>query len=682
MFEVNLNKELAKAWDSNPPDGDEWHTGLVASYLTNELEAFPDADVESLQTVTDWHSLPRDEKGWLRYYPCFYTKYNDNRNKIYFPISDFAEFGKFDVYRDDSKNTNTPGYSIKSKMKNGVIALSTLSTFTNSLRQGNSTDDSRNYGARGFQGAPPYLLKITIDSDGILTGIPLPADFRVVPGSSGFRIWKISLGKDYFSDASFEKYMDECTIAMGPDTPPVCGNEDQIGPFESDDRAWDVVFVCHSNQEISSLALFAPGGTFKNDAEWSIDAEWSARRIIHLAKALPNTGLTEEIKKWWSPGMRTTFVEVKPRDYDLFEEKILKEFFKMSLEELSDKRADIIRNFQGVTTMTHTDLQKEIFDLVIDKLQVVLTGAPGTGKTYMAQEVAAQLILGASIHNPEKIEEELKNAGKLEQYKFVQFHPGYDYSDFVEGIKPKVISGAADFSLEDGIFKIICMKAAEEYEKAEDKDKAPKFVMVIDEINRADLSRVFGELFFGLEKDYRGKEIHTQYDYLKRNKESDEFIEGFKPFVIPKNLYIIGTMNDIDRSVESLDFALRRRFGWCEVSWEESLSIVDKIIPAASNPDLNAVTKKIMTTVNKQIIKEAMELEDAFALGGAYFKDAGKKSWDELWRHSIKIILNEYLRGNRCDKKIEEIEEMWIGIVNDAVPGTYTIPAENAATQA
>lgn len=89
-----------------------------------------------------------------------------------------------------------------------------------------------------------------------------------------------------------------------------------------------------------------------------------------------------------------------------------------------------------------------------------------------------------------------------------------------------------------------------------------------------------------------------------------------------------------------------------------------------------------MTAVNKQIIKEAMELEDAFALGGAYFKDAGKKSWDELWRHSVKIILNECLRGNRYDKKIEEIEGMWIGIVNDAVPGTYTIPAENVATQA
>ena len=96
-------------------------------------------------------------------------------------------------------------------MKNGVITLSTLSAFTNSLRQGNSTDDSRNYGAWGFQGAPPYLLEITIDSDCKLTGIPLPADFKVASGSLGFRIWKISLGKDYFPDASYKKYMDECT---------------------------------------------------------------------------------------------------------------------------------------------------------------------------------------------------------------------------------------------------------------------------------------------------------------------------------------------------------------------------------------------------------------------------------------------------------------------------------------
>lgn len=333
--------------------------------------------------------------------------------------------------------------------------------------------------------------------------------------------------------------------------------------------------------------------------------------------------------------------------------------------------ANIMKIYNGEISMSH--IQQEIQDLVEEKLQVILTGAPGTGKTYLAQEIAAKMILGVPITSADRIEETLEKAGKRAQYQFVQFHPGYDYSDFVEGIKPRVDknSSAPEFSLEEGIFKKFCAAAAAAFDGTADKKTAPKFVMVIDEINRADLSRVFGELFFGLEKDYRGKEIRTQYDYLKRVPGSDSFKEGFSRFVIPPNLYIIGTMNDIDRSVESMDFALRRRFGWREISWEESLAIIDAKIPSASNPELNNATRRIMVAVNDVIIKDKMELEPAFALGGAYFKDAAKKSWDDLWRHSIRIILNEYLRGNRCEKSIEDIEKIWKEEVNKVVPGTY-----------
>lgn len=345
---------------------------------------------------------------------------------------------------------------------------------------------------------------------------------------------------------------------------------------------------------------------------------------------------------------------------------------------LVDGNRDLIEQWHGAimneqTMKLHSDLLCEIQDLVGEKLQVILTGAPGTGKTYLAQEVAAKMILGAPIDSADRIEEALEKAGKRVQYQFVQFHPGYDYSDFVEGIKPRVEknTSAPEFSLEEGIFKKFCAAAAVAFDGAEDKKTAPKFVMVIDEINRADLSRVFGELFFGLEKDYRGKEIRTQYDYLKRVPGSDALKEGFSRFVIPPNLYIIGTMNDIDRSVESMDFALRRRFGWREISWEESLAIIDAKIPTASNPELNSATRRIMAAVNNVIIKDKMELEPAFALGGAYFKDAAEKSWDDLWKHSIRIILNEYLRGNRCEKSIEDIEKIWKEEVNKVVPGIY-----------
>ena len=81
MFEVNLNQELAKVWNSIPPSGNEWHTGLVVSYLTNSTEAFDHNDLEPLQTVTDWHDLPKDKQTeWRIYYPCFYTKYTSGRN--------------------------------------------------------------------------------------------------------------------------------------------------------------------------------------------------------------------------------------------------------------------------------------------------------------------------------------------------------------------------------------------------------------------------------------------------------------------------------------------------------------------------------------------------------------------------------------------------------------------------
>ena len=341
--------------------------------------------------------------------------------------------------------------------------------------------------------------------------------------------------------------------------------------------------------------------------------------------------------------------------------------------------SDIMKIYNGEISMSH--IQQEIQELVEEKLQVILTGAPGTGKTYLAQEVAAKMILGTSIGSADRIEEALEKAGKRGQYQFVQFHPGYDYSDFVEGIKPRVDknSKAPEFGLEEGIFKKFCAAAAAAFDSAPDKKTASKFVMVIDEINRADLSRVFGELFFGLEKDYRGKEIRTQYDYLKRVPGSDAFKEGFSRFVIPPNLYIIGTMNDIDRSVESMDFALRRRFGWREISWQESLAIIDAKIPTASNPELNNAAKKIMAAVNNVIITEKMELESAFALGGAYFKDAAEKSWDDLWRHSIRIILNEYLRGNRCDKSIEDIEKIWKQEVNKVAPGTYELSVTDNA---
>lgn len=273
---------------------------------------------------------------------------------------------------------------------------------------------------------------------------------------------------------------------------------------------------------------------------------------------------------------------------------------------------------------TGDSMIETIKDLLLNNHQVILTGAPGTGKTYTAQEVAEAL-----------------TGSYYERIRKVQFHPGYDYSDFVIGLKPKLENNQVVFRWEDGVFK--------EFADLAKNDINNNYVFIIDEINRADLSRVFGELFSILEEDYRGGEgiILPNGDTL----------------VIPNNLYIIGTMNDIDRSVESMDFALRRRFAWYEVSAESSECIIDT--KNINDQDKNTL-KLSMRALNREIGNEDdstldLRLGKEYQLGGALFAKFEKlNNYDSLWNNVIKIILNEYLRGrNNREELLQDLEEIF-----------------------
>lgn len=287
---------------------------------------------------------------------------------------------------------------------------------------------------------------------------------------------------------------------------------------------------------------------------------------------------------------------------------------------------------EGTKVMTQKAIIiKTVINDLVDKentKQIILTGAPGTGKTY----------------NVKKFLDHNKFS-----YEFIQFHSSYDYSDFVEGLRPVQVeeTNNTTFVRLDGNFKAFCRKIVEENQP----DK--KYFFVIDEINRADLSRVFGELMFGLEEDYRGSSnaFKTQYHNLPtysvekgmaKKLEKDCFEKGF---YIPENLYIIGTMNDIDRSVEAFDFALRRRFRWIEVRANESMEDMFKEMDGKDNGPRMQIMHRVKAMNNVIAEQTQLGLSDPYQIGGAYFKLYDGSNLDIIWSTRVEPLLREYCRG-------------------------------------
>lgn len=405
----------------------------------------------------------------------------------------------------------------------------------------------------------------------------------------------------------------------------------------------------------------------------------------------------------------------------------------------------------------------ECIELLMQNRNLILTGAPGTGKSYLAKQIASEI-------------------GK---YKFVQFHPSYDYTDFVEGLRPKNDNGNIGFERKDGVFKAFCKKALKNlkdskkdistlnydeiikkyledfyndvsveiadnsegykihgigggiaapiieinynkseaeldytvktkngneykfnnkldliadyykkfvskkpnewkykdfvdtlnvkgyhtyiygflksfYDKYNEKIEQEKnnitvqevekrdFVFIIDEINRGEISKIFGELFFSVDSGYRGEKGKVQTQYANLIEDGDEFKDGF---YIPENVYIIGTMNDIDRSVESMDFAMRRRFAWKEIKAEDTQETILNDLG-----DLKDETIKRMNNLNKVIRNKETNLSEAYCIGAAYFKKIKdyEGNFNKLWENHLEGLLFEYTRGMPKQEEIME----------------------------
>lgn len=320
---------------------------------------------------------------------------------------------------------------------------------------------------------------------------------------------------------------------------------------------------------------------------------------------------------------------------------------------------------------------KNIRDLIeTGNKAVILWGPPGTGKTYQAMELVKEMLDIPDMGEKEKNEEITKEYRfpKTEKGSFdiVQFHPNYSYEDFVGGISPKLEGETLSYVLKVGRFKNFCDEASQNANK--------KFVFIIDEINRADLSAVFGELLYALE--YRDKPIS---------------IPNFEDqFVIPSNVYVVGTMNNVDKSLVSFDLALRRRFGFYKVM--PNMNVLKSVLS-------DFITEKTLSqfvercdNLNKKISSskdQGLGLGDDYQIGHAYFikikdflpdnnlrikksKDdsgavdlLGKDDFDtvdltvfeleKLWVYHIEPLLEEYL-GNKVDdenikSKIKQLKE-------------------------
>jgi 5-methylcytosine-specific restriction enzyme B len=328
------------------------------------------------------------------------------------------------------------------------------------------------------------------------------------------------------------------------------------------------------------------------------------------------------------------------------------------------------------------------------KKQVVKYGAPGTGKTFASKQ-NAQLVFDVWAG---KYEDFQPRPGRQEFIEVVQFHPSYGYEDFIEGLRPVLHNGQAQLELKNGIFKDFCKRAGaweiEVYDIPEvgpglsgnwleltvgelkpyigqqlkkhpswrsigrlgDSLKLaeviPPFFFIIDEINRAELSRVLGELMFCIE--YRGVGVAISTQYATLNTGETTLLPGGK-FFIPHNVHIIGTMNTIDRSVESFDLALRRRFRWERV--DPDIEFLRYHLNSNGLKEWSALADNL-DSLNRRIQKEDILGED-YKIGHAYLMNLGYPSVLSLsevrksvWRDSIKPLLEEYLRGSERAKEL------------------------------
>ena len=298
------------------------------------------------------------------------------------------------------------------------------------------------------------------------------------------------------------------------------------------------------------------------------------------------------------------------------------------------------------TPTPNNSIQMEELELLKLKKQIILQGAPGTGKTYKTASIAVGMCNPSftDFSDHQKVMEEyekLQNEGRI---AFCTFHQSMDYEDFIEGLKPEVKGSAVEYNVESGIFKTICEKA---------KKSNEPYVLIIDEINRGNISKIFGELITLLEADKRSNGTHPISLKLPYSKED---------FSVPSNLYIIGTMNTTDRSTGTIDYAVRRRFAF--VTLEAKEDVIKDWCNAEKVPaNVKDAALELFDQISKFIAEHKaadFELED-LKVGHCYFMAKDMNALRLKMRYEVVPLLKEYIKDGilRSLPEDEKYFESW-----------------------
>ncbi len=324
-----------------------------------------------------------------------------------------------------------------------------------------------------------------------------------------------------------------------------------------------------------------------------------------------------DLEKWETPvpdGLRTTVYEMHlyPENLVAVERRLLG---AAPVQPPPGPPVGSIPTLEGLPGRIQAVLER--------KGQVILYGPPGTGKTYWALRAARDLAAYAAFGMPfgqladdqrQFVSDEINGAGLV---RACTFHPAYGYEDFLEGYRPVSVNGQLAFEKQAGLFKRLCDDAA--------GDPQRRYYLIIDEINRGDIPRIFGELLTVLEKDKRGQPILLP-------------LSG-QPFRVPENVYVIGTMNTADRSIALLDAALRRRFGFVELMPDAGTLGAATVDGLPLRPWLEALNRRLV----EHLGRDARNLQ----IGHAYFLEGGRPVTDlarfiRILQDDVVPLLEEY----------------------------------------